>query len=266
LPQPSVNVLQAPNFLCVRSLEDGNEKTFPLNIYVWDLRWSPDSSSIMIDGRPQESSAGRGRPIIDVNSGEVTRQMPTRRPAASPEWAADGNGIFYLQYGKPDCFVVYQDLKTGQTKELCQIDRENRPNLTISPDGKWLAVIEQPWKTSSGKSERLIRIIPSEGGESRVLCRFEDDTDHMVRPRWSADGRFVIYPRLQSGDEDWGLWRVPVSGGQPKKMGIPVTTAYTVSPHPDGRQIAFTSQGPNKRHAGIWVMENFLPAKDQGKE
>jgi Tol biopolymer transport system component/Skp family chaperone for outer membrane proteins len=266
LPQPSINFLQAPNFLCIRSLEDGTEKTFPLNHHVWDLRWSPDSSSIMIEGRPQESSAARGRPIINLNSGEVTRQVPTRRPAASPEWSSDGTGIFYLQYGKPDCFVVYQDLKTGQTKELHQIDRKTRPNLTISPDGKWLAVIEQPSKTPSGKSERLIRIIPSEGGESRVLCRFETESNHMVRPRWSADGRFVLYPNLQSGEEFWEWWRAPVNGGQPQKMGIPVTRAYTVSPHPNGRQIAFTSQGPNKRHAGIWVMENFLPGKNKGEE
>jgi Tol biopolymer transport system component len=265
LPRPSINVLQAPNFLCVRSLKDGSEKTFPLNIHVWDLRWSPDSSSIMIDGRDQESNAGQGRPFIDVNTGEVTRQVPTRRPAASPEWAADGNGMFYLQYGKPTCFIVYQDLKTGQTKELGQIDRENRPNLTISPDGKWLAVIEQPTRTPHGNSKRLIRIIPAEGGESRVLCRFETGSDHMVRPRWSADGRFILYPNCQAGDEIWEWWRVPVNGGEPQKMGIPVTRAYTLSPHPDGRQIAFTSHGPNKRHVGIWVMENFLPAKTQGE-
>lgn len=92
-----------------------------------------------------------------------------------------------------------------------------------------------------------------------MLCRFEDDTDHMVRPRWSADGRFVIYPRKQSGDKLWELWRVPLNGGDPQKMGISITRAYTVSSHPDGRQIAFTSQGLNQRPTGIWVMENFLP-------
>ena len=261
LPGPSINYLKGPNFLCIRSLEDGGEKVFPLNHHVWDLRWSPDSSSIMVDGFPDRSKRETplGRLIVDANTGEVSRLMPSRRPSSSPEWSADGKAIFYLQYLDSGCHIIYQNIETGQTKEIHQIDRKSRPNLTISPDGKWLAVIEQPWKNPSGKSERHIKIIPAEGGESLVLCRFEDDSDHMVRPRWSSDGRFVIYPRLQSGDELWELWRVPLNGGDPQKMGISITRAYTVSPHPDGRQIAFTSQGLNQRPWGIWVMENFLP-------
>ena len=257
LPERSTNYLKGPNFLCIRSLEDGQEKVFPLNHHVFDLRWSQDSSSVMVSGRRgRGEKPDAGRLVMDANTGEISR---IKRSSLSAKWSAGGKALFYLQYLDSGCPIISQNIETGKTKEIHRIDRKNRPNLTISPDGKWLAVIEQPMKNPSGKSERSIKVISTESGESRVLCRFEDDSNHMVTPRWSADGRFVIYPRLQRGDEDWELWRVPLNGGQPKQMGISITRAYTISPHPDGRLIAFTSQGLNQRPPGIWVMENFLP-------
>jgi hypothetical protein len=44
-----------------------------------------------------------------------------------------------------------------------------------------------------------------------------------------------------------------------------MSEASTISPHPDGRQIAFTSHGLDKKAPEIWVMENFLPGKKQGE-
>jgi hypothetical protein len=41
-----------------------------------------------------------------------------------------------------------------------------------------------------------------------------------------------------------------------------MTGPSTISPHPDGRQIAFTSHGLTKKAPEIWVMENFLPGEE----
>jgi Tol biopolymer transport system component len=274
LPQASVNTLQAPNFLCIRSLEDGRERDFPLNRHVYDLRWAPDSLSILVFGMDQEKRVGFTR--LDANTGEVTTIAQSKRPATaregfffSPEWCDNGKALVYLHYDLVNslCPIVHQDLETDQTKTIHQLDLQNRPMLTISPDKKWLAILEQPRNTPSKKSERIIKIIPAEGGESRELCRFQNETDNMVCPRWSADGQFVLYPNKQSGERLWELWRVPFKGGQPQKTGIPMTGGRNISPHPDGRQIAFTSQGSAQSPAEIWVMENFLPgeaARDKG--
>ena len=275
LPRASGNTLQGPNYLCVRSLEEGREKVFPLNRHVYNLRWAPDSSSILVSGMDQEKRVGFTR--LDANTGEVTTiaQTQSKGPAMaregfflSPEWSDDGKALFYLHYDLVNsvCPIIYQNLETGQTKKIHQLDLKKNPMLTISPDKKWLAVIEQPIKPQAEKYERVIKIIPAEGGEPRELCRFENSKNPMGRPRWSADGRFVLYPRIQSGEKFWELWRVPSNGGQPQKMGIHSTGIFNISPHPDGRQIAFTSHGLTKKAPEIWVMENFLPAERESKK
>ena len=263
LPRPSVNTLQGPNYLCVRSLEGGRERVFPLNRKVWDLDWAPDSSSILVFGSDQENRTGFYR--VDTNTGEISTVMQSEKPwmehANSPEWSGGGKGLYYLHYDIVNSVypLVYQDLETGQTKKIHQLDLRKTPLFAISPDKKWLAIIDQPIQPQAETYERVIKIIPAEGGEPRELCRYENNQNARVIPRWSPDGRFVLYSRIQKGEELWELWRVPFDGGQPQKMGISMTGPSTISPHPDGRQIAFTSYGLTDKGPEIWVMENFLP-------
>jgi Tol biopolymer transport system component len=268
LPRASVNTLQGPNYLCVRSLEEGRERVFPLNRKVWDLDWAPDSSSILVFGSDQENRLGFYR--VDANTGEISVVVQNENPAREgfvsfPEWSDNGKALLYLHYDLVNsvCPIVYQNLETGQTKKIHQLDLKKTPLFTISPDKKWLAVIDQPIQPQAETYERVIKIIPAEGGEPRELCRFENSKNPRVMPRWSADGRFIIYPRIQSGENLWELWRVPFNGGQPQKMGISMGGPSNISPHPDGRQIAFSSHGPTDKGPEIWVMENFLPPKEK---
>jgi Tol biopolymer transport system component len=260
LPRPSVNVLQAPNSLCIRSLEDGRERVFPLNRYVHYLRWAPDSLSILVFGRDQERRNEFTR--LDVNTGQVTALVQSKDPSTeefldSPEWSDNGKGLVYLHINriKSTSIILHQNLETGQTKTIHQLDLQNGPTLTISPDNRWLAIIEQPRKSS----ERIIRIIPAEGGEIREVCRFQAATDHMIQPRFSADGRYILYHSIESQENRWELWRVPFKGGQPQKTGIAVSRDGISSLHPDGRQIIFMFRGSSPKPPEIWVMENFLP-------
>jgi Tol biopolymer transport system component len=268
LPPPPGG-LEGPNFLCVRSLEEDREEVFPLNVRVFDLDWAPDSSSVLVFGTDRESRSGFYR--VDANTGEISvtlqNEEPWKEHANSPEFADNGKGILYLNYDRINstCPIVYRNLETGQTKTIHKLDIKNHPLFTISPDEKWLSIIDQPIKSPTGKFERVVKIIPVEGGEPRELCRYENSRNAKVKPRWSADGRFIIFSRIQKGDKLWELWRVPFNGGLPQKMGISMTGASTNSPHPDGRQIAFTSIGLEKKAPEIWVMENFLPEEKKGK-
>ncbi|NOR15488.1 MAG: hypothetical protein GQ544_07275 [Candidatus Aminicenantes bacterium] len=268
LPPPPGR-LEGPNFLCVRSLDEDREKVFPLNQKVYDLDWSPDSSSILVLGTDREGLAGFY--ILDAYTGDISvalqNEQPWKEHANSPEWTEDGKGLLYLNYDRTNsaCPIVYLNLETGQTKTIHLLDIKKSPLFTISPDKKWLAIIDQPIQPQAEKYERVVKIIPAEGGESRELCRYENRINSRVIPRWSADGRFIIFSRIQKGDKLWELWRVPFDGGQPQKMGISMSGASTISPHPDGRRIAFTSLGLDKKAPEIWVMENFLPVEKKGK-
>jgi Tol biopolymer transport system component len=268
VPPPSGG-LDGPNFLCVRSLDEDREKVFPLNVRVYDLDWSPDSSSLLVFGTDRESRSGFYR--VDANTGKISVALQSEQPwkehANSPEFTDDGKGLFYLNYDMINsaCPIIYKNLETGQTKTIHKLDIKDTPLFSISPDKKWLAVIDQPIQSSTGKYERVVKIIPAEGGKPKELCRYENSRNARVIPRWSVDGRFIIFSRIQKGDKLWELWRVPFDGGQPQKMGISMTGASIISPHPDGRQIAFTSIGQERKAPEIWVLENFLPDEIKGK-
>ncbi len=108
--------------------------------------------------------------------------------------------------------------------------------------GEWL-VYEQ------GKGEaRDLFVISANGGEPRRL------TEHPAQdglPRWTADGRAVLFTSRRSGS--WQLWRVPAEGGEPSRLRANTHTEWQADESPDGRQLAFLSDkdGPEL----LWLMD-----------
>jgi len=75
---------------------------------------------------------------------------------------------------------------------------------------------------------------------------------------WTADGRLLLYGTRAAGGNG-SLWRVPVAGGQPQKLGVPVQGPFvSLRVHPHGKRIIFTS---GERSSEIWVLENLLPKR-----
>ena len=54
------------------------------------------------------------------------------------------------------------------------------------------------------------------------------------------------------------VWRAPVKGDEPQKLGLAMRMFHEPSIHPDGRQIAFAQPGARRKWE-IWATENFLP-------
>src|SRR5262249_4365664 len=134
---------------------------------------------------------------------------------------------------------------------------------TISPDGKQLAylVSVRPGSVS------YLAVMPSTGGESREVFR---ESGWMSGARyntlgWSPDQRYLVF--VKDGKNEnvaGGLWRVPVTGGQPESIGLSINGRIK-SPQlfPDGRRIVFGSM--ENSPIELWTLENFLlttvPAK-----
>lgn len=97
-------------------------------------------------------------------------------------------------------------------------DAEFRGVPTLSPDGKLLAVTltGSPYFYSRGIAVydvRTARFV-------RALTPFGPEAD---RPVWSPDGRWVAYrqfvpPTSENNDSAWSLWRVPATGGTPRRI------------------------------------------------
>jgi Tol biopolymer transport system component len=194
---------------------------------------------------------------VDIPTGEVSPIVSLDKGwhlYGFPVWAPDGQRVYYscgAGTEKSRWLCVY-DLKTGRSERL--VDSPLEPHaIMISPDGKWLGLINE-------RGRRSLRIIPASGGEPREIHGFEHASGAVITPAWSADGRSIYVPKLRDAEKNvWDLYRVPVDGGDVEKIDLGLVRVSYLSVSPGGREIAFQSLGAGPQPSEVWVMENFLP-------
>ncbi|MEE8325790.1 MAG: tetratricopeptide repeat protein [candidate division NC10 bacterium] len=243
--------------LVIRSSENGQERDLlpeGLRMTVHPARqapqWSPDGKGILVSGRWRGKY---GFYLVDPNTGGFTtiRQDPAwekvrYREPGGPVFSKDARDIFYVFDGA----IMAYNQETQQKRELYR-QGGLFGRLAISPDGMQLAFFE----TDKNFKPTAIKTMPVSGGEPRTLLALQEDNACCVSVglSWTPDGRYVLI----GGSKASELWAIPAEGGPPRKIetGVNITD---LSPHPDGRHVAFAGRDP-KQAREVWVMENFLP-------
>ena len=151
------------------------------------------------------------------------------------------------------------DLNSGKEQELYRFPKfALRVRMALSPDGRRLAFLN-----NDQNAVRILRIMPAAGGVAKETWNFGKAEPGAPGQSlaWTADGRFILVSQHDRADaRNWELWRVPVEGGKPEKMGLEMRWGIApITVHPDGRQIAFGSKQTADTASEVWVMENFLP-------
>lgn len=219
-------------------------------------RWiPPDGRALSVWGIDKEG--GRAIYKVDVQTGESVPIAQMNKDLTFRDvdvWGKDGKRIFYTAGLKSEekRYVYVYDLEAGKHERLPG-SPENACFIAVSPDGKWLAFVNEHGKKS-------LRIMPTSGGEPREIHSFEHP-DHVITPAWSADGRSIYVPKLRDPQKNiWDLFRVPLDGGDVEKIELGLSWVRYLTVSPDGRHIAFSSSGTERKPSEVWVMENFLPA------
>jgi len=90
-------------------------------------------------------------------------------------------------------------------------------------------------------------VIPSSGGVAR---RLTDDPGHDMLPRFTHDGRAVLFASDRGGGV-WQIWEVAAEGGAARRVRANGFTEYQVDESPDGRTLAYLSNegGPES----LWL-------------
>ena len=98
-----------------------------------------------------------------------------------------------------------------------------------------------------GAGKRALCIAPAGGGPER---RLTDGSANDGLPRWTLDGRSVIFSSNRSGT--WQLWQVAAAGGSPLRLRENACNESQADPSPDGKTLAFLSDcdGPQS----LWLM------------
>ncbi len=255
-----ISVRNRQGIICIRNLETGEDREISLSQFdinrARSFRWSPDCSSILASGRDNKSGYGIFR--MNVQTGNVTPIIPWENWKStfihSSELSPDGKTVFYVDFNTTDDWsinnlsqIMVRDLDTGAENELYRFD--NYINISLSPDGKWLA--------SSHPSS--LKVMPAAGGEVRELYRFEEEYNNERPITWSADGKYILFSKKEPGHEGWELCRIPADGGELQTLGLEVEKSFmNLSSHPSGQKIAFSTS--DQTTAEFWEMKNFLPA------
>jgi len=111
-----------------------------------------------------------------------------------------------------------------------------RPGVAWSPDEKTIAVVT----TSAGRDN--VALIDYETG--RIRRRIYGNLDGMYSPRFSPDGRRIVFAGLKNGFSD--IYTVEVVGGEPKRVTYDMYEDRDPVFSPGGDSIAFISDRPDE--------------------
>lgn len=191
-----------------------------------NMDWMPDSSAIVFwsGGQIRRVDIASGetatipfevsdtrtvidppRPQIEVAQATFDTRMP-RFAAVSP----DGSQVVFETLGR----LYVMDAGGGTPRRLTRSDEARRELFPAwAPDGRSLAFVA--WSDDGLGS---IRTISANGRGERAVT---DEPGHYFRPRFSPDGRTIVFEKEEGGyltSPDWsqshGVYVIPAAGGE----------------------------------------------------
>jgi len=206
---------------------------------------------------------------VPVNGGNAVQVTDWSERHFSPVWSPDGKMIACIatdQEIRSFAVQIFDFEEKKLTKELWRSEREIKPSLDWSSDGKHLVLALD--------SDQKIHILSAEGGTPQMLklkgmhSRWSPDgkwlawqtqnnrdlwiasTEDWQKKRlvstvsfngsfcWSADSQVIVYESLDRGSVD--LWKVSISGGRTVPLTDDIALEQTPRWHPSDGHIYFS--------------------------
>lgn len=171
-----------------------------------DPEWSPDGRFVVFSLFPEGRGPGRDADLYVVRADGTELRQVTTIPGVEqePSFSPDGSRLLFvhvapgegLRAGEPTVRSV--DLEGGSLRDHTRGNvAATLSNTTFSPDGRSILFT----------SDRVL-LVPTDGGAVRAI-----GPELSTQPRFSPDGRFVSYVRVDPGLR-LSFWSAPVDAGE----------------------------------------------------
>jgi Tol biopolymer transport system component len=190
-----------------------------IEVWPWDV--SPDGRYVTVIDWP----TGGNLAVIDLQTGELQRLTDNASFEVAGGYA--GAGVFSPDGNRVAYPWVQQDCGSGQsprtTMEVRVIEQrpDARPRTVVpcrddilyyspwdwTPDGTGLLVV-----FGQADGSRRMTVVDVTTGSIREIATFPGDRP-FERPRFSPDGRYVVYGAHRPGSQELDLYATPVGGG-----------------------------------------------------
>jgi len=159
--------------------------------------WSPDGRRICL--RRSERIFTR-----DLASGQEKCITPEKFPhCSSPSWSRDGKAIAFACRWDAGNAIFTVPADGGEPAKIYGEQGACEPHW--SPDGSRLVY----------ETETHVATIQPDGKGNRLVTTFGGVQRY---PRWSPDGRFIVFCQGASDRGPWELYIIPAAGGRPVKV------------------------------------------------
>ncbi len=243
----------------------------------YSISWSPDGKQIV--AATLETDGADALKLFDIASG-ISRHMPGERNMVTNEllWYPDGIGVLLSYRSNETGYrrgqIGFQSTSSGDFRSITR-DTNLYNTLTVSPDGKTLATVQQRVRRAfyllptdgvagnglppalppdkdfltfawAGKGQLLISqgtklLLSADDGSNRRPIL--DATGMLIEaPRECADGRYFVLA-WAGHSEGENIWRIDSDGSNPKQLthdrlaGSPTCT-------PDGKWVLYQNEVP----------------------
>lgn len=173
--------------------------------------WSPDGKTILFTSWRKEAGEEKRAPHIYAMNADGSNQRRLVKESLNTSegatWSPDGKQIVFSRKGQKgaDVFVANAD---GTNERRITNDQDQdiyNGSPTFSPDGKFIAFY------SANSTSAALTIIGVNARNRRTLIA----EGHNWYPRWSPDGRWLVYTATVAGGDKGNIdiFAIPVAGG-----------------------------------------------------
>ena len=204
---------------------------------LWEPAWSPDGKQLAVSSAAgfhgNDAPADRfGIAIIDAATGAmrsvVDHDFPTGQDHFA-RWSPDGRRLVFWRdrEGMGDMAVFVVNVDGSGLRQLTEWDmRAGDPDW--SPDGKLIVFGTHPLSNFDQAGHSELYTISPDGNGLRRLTNYGPDGPRATQPRWTPDGKGILYTRTSQAGMPRHIYVLSADGRQ----DAPVLTTNMIYTHP----------------------------------